>query len=185
MLIDLVRQHKPTTGIFIGLGVGRAFVTAIRNSDKLAERREVADEHRVVLSIPKRIPTITDSILGKGVGLMAVAIGHADDAEIGKSARGLATGLTSIGATLLFSIPSTSGRVTTHQLKDKAECMATLKVLLDQSSEIQWRNAEASVEYSEGKERSDDRDDDHFKLFEVRVIQALDKKRDLKYDVTS
>lgn len=181
VLIELARRTRPKTGAFIGMGVGRAFVAALRKSGKLAETKGAANDHRIVLRIPKEVPTVTDKILGKDVGLMAVAIGHEMNPEIVSSSHKTSgTGLASIGSTLLFSIPSTSGRVTTHQLKDKAECMARLKVLLDRASGTKWTRRRAGIKKEEDNDDDsdeeqidfdDDDDEDRFKLFEIRVVQ--------------
>ncbi|UZJ54943.1 hypothetical protein CBS101457_004263 [Exobasidium rhododendri] len=127
ILIDLIRNHRPKVGIFVGIGVSRSFEKSLSQLGLLARiksesspsasvKQEDGSGRNVKVSVSKDIPLVGDVRLGLGVGLMNVGIRHS----------------TGGGHTLLFSMPSTSGRVTTHQLKEKAESMAWARLLTSQ-----------------------------------------------------
>lgn len=114
ILINMIRKYRPKVGLFIGIGVARGFERSLSQlkSSEAIKKEEFSDS--VTISIADEIPVVTDKTLGLGVGMMKVGIRH------------------STGYTLLFSMPSTSGRVTTHQLKEKTACMAAAKLLISQ-----------------------------------------------------
>ena len=105
-LLALIRRHRPRLGVFVGMGVARSFercMGQVKHEDGEAS-----------VSIDNRVPLADNCELGYGVGLLRTAVRH------------------STGFTLLYAMPSTSGRVTTHQLKEKTECMAWARVLASQ-----------------------------------------------------
>jgi len=120
ILIDLIRRYRPKVGIFVGIGVARSFEKSLSQLILTSKKdcQVKAEEGRNDISVPvsKEIPLVSDKQLGLGVGLMNVGIRHTS----GNS------------HTLLYSMPSTSGRVTTHQLKEKAACMAWARLLTSQ-----------------------------------------------------
>jgi G:T/U-mismatch repair DNA glycosylase len=111
ILIDLIRRYRPKVGLFIGIGVTRGFERSLAQLNLTNSIKKEEEESSVTIAIADDIPVVTDKTLGLGVGLLKVGVRH------------------STGFTLLFAMPSTSGRVTTHQLKEKTECMAAARKL--------------------------------------------------------
>lgn len=105
-LLALIRRHRPRLGVFVGMGVARSFERCMGQVKH--------EDGKASVSIDDRVPLADNRDLGYGVGLLRTAVRH------------------STGYTLLYAMPSTSGRVTTHQLKEKTECMAWARVLASQ-----------------------------------------------------
>jgi G:T/U-mismatch repair DNA glycosylase len=117
ILIDLIRRYRPKVGLFIGIGVARAFERSLAQLKLLEKKTGIKKEDEgsgdafATIKVSPEVPINTDKTLGFGVGLMQVGVRH------------------STGFTLLFAMPSTSGRVTTHQLKEKTACMVAARIL--------------------------------------------------------
>lgn len=117
ILVDLIRRYRPRVGLFIGIGVARAFerslsqLKVVETGTGIKKEEEEDVEGSVAVKVSAEVPLVSDKTLGLGVGLMSVGVRH------------------STGFTLLFAMPSTSGRVTTHQLKEKTACMTAARLL--------------------------------------------------------
>jgi TDG/mug DNA glycosylase family protein len=137
ILLALIRRYRPRLACFIGIGVARAFekslgdvTDTVKKDDRRARKKHQrdADDHApVTVTIPSNVPTTDDKDMGLGVGLMTIAVRHNwDDTKVENQQNGRAPPYT-----LLFASPSTSGRVTSHQLPQKTECMRRVRILLD------------------------------------------------------
>lgn len=194
ILASLIRRHRPRVGIFVGLGVARAFEKAIatveerswveaktrvesgsslmhgpetqKNKNKVEEDESKIGmpcyvdrlDRREAIAIPVEVPTVDDKELGFGVGLMRIAIRHdvtdsgpirqeegagpmvikteaseeaADDTRGSTNGQQRRQHQREPAYTLLYACPSTSGRVTTHQLPQKADCMGRARILAE------------------------------------------------------
>ncbi|PWN32851.1 DNA glycosylase [Meira miltonrushii] len=133
ILTDLIRKHKPRVGVFIGIGVGKAYEQAIT---KTKRKKEGENEGTFVnVDVPAEVPLVTDKELGMGVGLMLLAIKHVkqEDEESDRPAY-----------TLLFACPSTSGRVTSHQLPEKSECMKRARILAESTLPLEQKQTRST-----------------------------------------
>lgn len=127
ILINLIRTYRPKLGLMIGIGVSRSFQRSLaqfnlkknRGIKKEEEEKEEEEaEDSIIIRVSTSIPLISDTNLGLGVGLMDIGVRHLH------------------GYTLLYSMPSTSGRVTTHKLKEKTACMKWARILTSQLNTI-------------------------------------------------
>lgn len=143
ILVRLIRSNRPRLGIFVGIGVGRAFDQSVnkltrstRQDHELEFKREEDTAkasmatlckdrgEQVTFDMPCEVPKVDEREMGYGVGVMKFAIRHS------VSTTG-ALQSSRLPYTILFATPSTSGRVTSHQLPQKAECMRQARILTE------------------------------------------------------
>lgn len=129
ILTDLIRKHKPRVGVFVGIGVGKAYEQAITKTKK--KDGDASEGAFVDIVVPAEVPLVTDKELGLGVGLMLLAVKHVkqEDEESDRPAY-----------TLLFACPSTSGRVTSHQLPEKSDCMKSARILAESTFPLEQKS---------------------------------------------
>lgn len=120
ILTDLIRKHRPRVGVFVGIGVGKAYEQAMIKGKRKGE--SATEKSFIDVDVPDEVPLVTDKELGLGVGLMLMAVKHIKEEDEGNDRPAY---------TLLFACPSTSGRVTSHQLPEKSDCMKRARILAE------------------------------------------------------
>ncbi|WFD01641.1 thymine-DNA glycosylase [Malassezia obtusa] len=112
-LIEKVRTYQPKVVCFVGKQIGQVFL-------RVLQQKKWADTHTVPLVVPPSVlgfwfdPKTDDSFPRKdaGYGVLPACVVHGEH------------------VTLFFSTPSTSARVTHHQLPGKVRIMSHLIALL-------------------------------------------------------
>jgi hypothetical protein len=145
LLIRKVAQCRPAVAVMVGKGIAQIFERATRGAE--ATRRWVR--------VPASTPLAEDE---SGLGLQPFAIaGYAEsDAELDiptlDGDKKPASAATPSHITLCFCVPSTSGRVTTHQLPGKVEWFGKLRALAEAvakretaAEEGEWKDVEVRV----------------------------------------
>lgn len=128
LLLRKIEQWKPRTVCFVGKGISEAFTKGLRQSRAIsANQLRIAIPPLVLQSAapsasPKRKLSRPRYSKGNskddaGYGVMPVCMPHSGHA------------LSAEDVTLFFVCPSTSARVTTHFLDDKARVLSSLRIL--------------------------------------------------------
>ncbi|MCO5590070.1 hypothetical protein L7F22_044039 [Adiantum nelumboides] len=134
ILTDLIRKHKPRIGVFVGIGVGKAYEQAMMKNKK---KKEGVNEGTFIdINVPTEVPLVTDTELGLGVGLMLLAVKQVKEEENEEMDRP--------AYTLLFACPSTSGRVTSHQLPEKSDCMKRARILAESTFPLGQKQSQST-----------------------------------------
>ncbi|KZP34333.1 DNA glycosylase [Athelia psychrophila] len=120
-LLAKIAEYRPRFVCFVGVGIWRTFERAIAKTAVHAAGDDLP-------AAPKgKGKAKGNKNLTGGIGLQPYVLAHNYDMKTsGNPAR----------ETLFFSMPSTSGRVVSHQLPDKVKLFAELKALVDADKQI-------------------------------------------------
>lgn len=134
LLLDKLVQYKPRTVCFVGKGISQAFLKGLQQAQRIPKDLGNNTAHALNVSVPASVLqsaapapsspskrkryTKGNSKDDAGYGLMPVCFPHS----------GVATRQEDV--TLFFVCPSTSARVTTHFLDDKARVLSSLRILV-------------------------------------------------------
>lgn len=115
-LVEKVRTYRPKVVCFVGKQIGQVFLRVLQKTNKVGPTSVSLSFPPSVLGFwfaPKNAPDKTFPAIDAGYGVLPACVAHDDGA-----------------VTLFFSTPSTSARVTHHQLPGKVRIMSHIVALL-------------------------------------------------------